>query len=78
MSLSNKEYYIDLEVEMHDGYGASDQLYLSFDNEGLLEYAVLYGMHFYTELEIEEDYNIDHEEALAIIEKYERVGENSE
>lgn len=62
-----REFELDFEVEMQDGFGSSSFLVLSFDANSELDDAILFGIHFYTELEIEQDYNIDTDEAKELI-----------
>lgn len=72
LDFKNKEFELDFEVEMQDGFGSSSFLVLNFDENSELDDAVLFGMHFYTELEIEQDYNITTEEAKELILEYQK------
>lgn len=74
------EFAVPYECDMDRGYGVegtSDTLFLVFEDGELID-AKLQGMHFITEYEFEDDYNITTDIAIQILKDKGLIPENYE
>lgn len=70
LKLIGMAFTIGYETDMLDGNAYSDILYLEFDSGGELYISELSGMHYITERECEEHFDICFEDAIKILKDF--------
>lgn len=67
LQVAGRGFTIGYESDMYDGNASSDELYIGFYYSGEIADARLYGMHYITEREVEQDYDLSTEDALRLL-----------